>query len=57
MYKDEALYLLKGGNEGILQWNRKVTAGKANLDLGGPSFRRPSSRGSGSWVPISERLT
>ena len=35
MYKDEALYLLKGGKEGILQWNRKVTAGKANLDLCG----------------------
>ncbi|MGB0067028.1 MAG: pentapeptide repeat-containing protein [Isosphaeraceae bacterium] len=35
MYKDEALFLLKGGKEGILEWNRQVASGKANLDLGG----------------------
>jgi hypothetical protein len=35
MYKDEALFLLKGGEPGISEWNRKVGAGKAHLDLGG----------------------
>ena len=35
MYKDEALFLLKGGESGISEWNRKVAAGKANLDLEG----------------------
>ncbi len=35
MYKDEALFLLKGGKAGVLEWNRPVAAGKANLDLSG----------------------
>jgi hypothetical protein len=45
MYKDEALYLLKGGAQGISEWNRQVAAGKANLDLGGSklSFERGRS--------------
>jgi len=34
MYKDEGLFLLKGGKDGIREWNRKVASGKANLDLG-----------------------
>jgi hypothetical protein len=37
MYKNEALLLLKGGDDAILQWNRKVTSGKAHLDLNGHS--------------------
>ena len=28
MYKDEALFLLKGGKEGILEWNRQAASGK-----------------------------
>jgi hypothetical protein len=39
MYKDEAIFLLKSGEPGISEWNRKVAAGKANLDLGGTKLR------------------
>ena len=35
MCKDEATYLLKGGEPGISEWNRKVAAGRAHLDLDG----------------------
>jgi hypothetical protein len=35
MYKDEALLLLKGGKDGILEWNRMVAAGKAHLRFSG----------------------
>jgi hypothetical protein len=45
MYKDEALFLLKGGEPGISEWNRKVAAGKANLDLGGSRLSAAKLRG------------
>jgi hypothetical protein len=44
MYKDEALFLLKGGTVGIIEWNRKVASGKANLDLAGGRISNPDSR-------------
>ena len=46
MYKDEALFLLKGGKDGILEWNRKVAAGKANLDLSGAKLPAAKLMGS-----------
>ena len=54
MYKDEALFLLKGGKDGILEWNRKVAAGKANLDLGGsqaPGSQAHGGQPRGSQAP------
>jgi hypothetical protein len=45
MYKDEALYLLKGGEQGVSEWNRKVTAGEANVELGGVKLSAAKLRG------------
>ena len=57
MYKDEALFLLKGGKEGILEWNRQAASGKANLDLGGTKLPAAKLMGVSSWGPISARPT
>ncbi len=45
MYKDEALCLLKGGEQGISEWNRKVASGKAILDLDGVKRHAAKLRG------------
>ena len=45
MYKDEALDLLKGGEQGISEWNRKVASGKAILDLDGVKRHAAKLRG------------
>ena len=45
MYPDEAMGLLKGGGDGISEWNRKVAAGKATLELGGAKLSAAKLRG------------
>jgi hypothetical protein len=45
MDRDEALRLLRGGPEGIAEWNRRQDAGEEIPDLGGVNLFNADSHG------------
>src|SRR5262245_44963800 len=45
MDRDEALKLLKGGPEGVAEWNRRQESGEKNFDLLGADLGRADLRG------------